>query len=348
VRRQFPALQGLAILTVVLNHGIALSVSAAQQSGYPMPEGWEWVLLTGLKTLGLVAVPAFLFFSGTFVVYALQDRPLAPAYRMVVLGLRYIIVPYVIWSAAFYLILYVLQVEQNSILGYVKNLAVGYPYYFVPLLVFFYLLAPLLVRAAGRHPWVVVTACAAYQVFSLAVLRPDLVGFALPEAAYWLTLPVLRYSIAIYGLFFPVGVVCALHPERISSFLYRVRWPLAALAVAAYGLAVAHSLELIFLPHASFALPAFVLGLALLVRRESLPMGPELEWMGRRALGLYLTSLISPTLALAAVQAGAPILFQHLLVLASIVMFFTIAVLWLLAAAVDRLPVPAARRYVFG
>jgi len=347
LKRQFPALRGLAILLVVLNHAIVLSLGAANQYGHPSPTGWERALLIGLKSLGLVAVPAFLFFSGAFVVYALQGRPLVPAYRTVVLGLRHILVPYVIWSAVFYLVVFLLQGEQYTILEYAKNLAVGYPYHFVPLLVFFYLIAPVLVRAAVRHPWPVMLVSAAYQLFSLAVLRPDL-GFALPEAAYRLTLPVLRYSIAIYGLFFPAGVVCALHSERITPFLQRFRWPLAVLAVAAYGLAVGNELGLLRLPHAAFAFPGFVMALFLLIRREALPMGSELEWMGRRALVLYLTSLITPSLALAAVGAGAPILFQQMMVLVSMVIVFTIAVLWLLVSAIERLPVPAARRYVLG
>lgn len=348
MKRQFPALTGLAIFLVVLNHGIVLSLGAANQYGHATPEGWERVLLVGLKSLGLVAIPAFLFFSGAFVVYALQGRLLAPAYRTVVLSLRHIVVPYVLWSGVFYLVVFLLKGERYAILEYAKNLAVGYPYHFVPLLVFFYLLAPLLVRAAGRHPWLVLMVCAAYQLFTLAVLRPDLLGFAMPEVAYRLTLPVLRYSIAIYGLFFPAGVVCALHAERITPFLQRARWALAALAVAAYGFVLGTELRLLHLPHAALAFPAFVLGLFLLVRRETLPLGPELEWMGRRALGLYLTSLITISLALAAVQAGAPILFQQMLVLISIVIVFTIAVLWLLVVAVDRLPLPAVRRYVLG
>jgi hypothetical protein len=90
------------------------------------------------------------------------------------------------------------------------------------------------------------------------------------------------------------------------------------------------------------------MGLLLVVRRETLPMKTELEWMGRWAFGLYLTGHISPSLVLAAVQAGAPILFQQMLVLVSIVTVFTIAVLWLLVVGVERLLVPAARRYVLG
>ena len=77
-------------------------------------------------------------------------------------------------------------------------------------------------------------------------------------------------------------------------------------------------------------------------------MVTELEWIGRRALGLYLTNLILISLALAAVRVVAPILFQQMVVLVSIVIVFTISVLGLLFTAVERLPVPGARRYVFG
>ena len=348
MKRQFPALRGLAILLVVFNHAVTLSLNAASQYGYPTPVGWERVLLIGLRTFGLLAVPAFLFFSGAFVVYALQGRPLAAGYRTVALALRHIVVPYLLWSAVFYLIVFLLRGERYTLLEYSKLLVVGYPYNFVPLLAFFYLISPLLVRAAGRYPWPVVLVSAAYQLFTAAVLSPVPLGVALPEAAYRLTLPVLRYSIAILGVFFPAGVVCALHSDRISPFLHRFRWALAPLAVAAFGLAFGDQLGVFRLPLAILACNAFVMGLFLLVRRETLPMVTELEWVGRRALGLYLTNLILISLALAAVRAVAPILFQQMLVLVSIVIVFTISVLGLLFTAVERLPVPGARRYVFG
>ena len=348
MKRQFPALRGLAILMVLVNHAVTLSMDAASEYGYPVPPGWERWLLIGLRTVGLLAVPAFLFFSGAFVVYALQGRPLAAGYRTVGLALRHIVIPYVLWSVVFYSVVFLLQGERHTLLEYGKLLAVGYPYNFVPLPAFFYLIAPLLVRAAGRYPWPVVILAAGYQLFTAVALSPDLMGITLPETAYLLTLPVLRYSIAIWGVFFPAGVVCALHSERITPFLQRFRWAAVALAGAAFGLAFSDQLGVIHQPLAIQAFNGLVIGLFLLVRRETIPMVTELEWMGRRALGLYLTNLITISLALAVVQAAAPILLQQMLLLVATVTAFTIAVQGLMVTAVERLPVPAARRYVFG
>jgi hypothetical protein len=88
-------------------------------------------------------------------------------------------------------------------------------------------------------------------------------------------------------------------------------------------------------------------GLFLVIRREGLPMGTELEWMGRRALVISDQPDL-PTLALAAVGASAPVLFHQMLMLVFIVTAFTILALRFLVMAVERVPLPAARRYVLG
>jgi fucose 4-O-acetylase-like acetyltransferase len=159
----------------------------------------------------------------------------------VVLGLRHILVPYVIWSAVFYLVVYLLQGEQYTVFEYAKNLAVGYPYHFVPLLVFFYLIAPLIVRGSpslARRAGVrclsavlIGSAQAGSCRFAGCRLSADVAGIAVQHCHLWAVL----------------SSGCGLRPtlERITALLERVRWPLAALAAAAYGLAVASELGLV-------------------------------------------------------------------------------------------------------
>ena len=75
MNRQFPALSGLAMLLIVLNHTIEMGTSVPVQVGYPPVEGAMRTVLSLLQGLGVFAVPTFLFISGTFVAYAARGEP---------------------------------------------------------------------------------------------------------------------------------------------------------------------------------------------------------------------------------------------------------------------------------
>lgn len=346
--RQFPALRGLAILLVVLNHSIVLSVLASTTNGHTPPAGWERFLLEAMRGLGLIAVPTFLFISGGFVVYALRDKDLRLGYRTVALSLRHIVVPYLIWSAIFYVLVYALNGETHPPIEYLKLLVVGYPYNFVPLIIFFYIAAPLLVRLTHRWPWVVILGIGLYQLFTAIVLQPGLLGFAFPGWARYLTIPGLRLSVALWGIYFPLGVAFGLHARQWALSVGKVWWLLAIAAVVLYSLAVLHETSFTRAPFAGLLLPVFVVLMLPLLRREAIPFVEALEVEGKRAYGLYLTNLVFLNVALVGVQAGLPWLVDQLLVLVPLLVLFTILAMRLLVAGLARLPVPTAQRYVLG
>ncbi len=346
--RQFPALRGIAILLVILNHAIALSVTAAQARGLPAPASSTWAVLQALRTLGLIAVPIFLFLSGSYLTYAVRGKTLAVSYRTIVLSLRHILVPYLLWSVAFYALVYLLRSETYSLAGYIKNLLVGYPFEYVPLAVFCYLVAPFMIRIAEKHPGLLIAVVAAYQLFVACVIKPGLLGFALPQAARWLTIPGLRATIALWAVYFPLGVVFSLHSASLTPALRRVGWLLVTGAAVCYGTAVLGSLGPFDPAVPSLLAPVFGVLLLPLIRREMIPAVGPLESVGRRAYGLYLTNLIFLSLALLAIEAGIPWLLGQLLVLVPILFVLTTLVLQAVMGAADRTPVPAFRRYVFG
>jgi peptidoglycan/LPS O-acetylase OafA/YrhL len=348
MNRQFPALRGLAILLVVLNHSITLGLLALRQWGYTPAPLLERYLLVGLKQLGLIAVPTFLFLSGTFAAYAVQGKAWRPAYRTIFASLKHVVWPYLIWSAVYYVMIYFVAGERYSALGYIKQLLVGYPFNFVPLLVVFYLLAPALVRVALRYPGLTLLAVLAYQLFLVNVLKPGALGFALPAWAWYLTPPAVRVTLAIWAIFFPLGLVYSLHGRRVLPVLQRA-WP--ALAVAALGLFILAFLEewsVLSAPLAGVLCPVAVVLLFPLFRRDFFPLARQLELLGKRAYGLYLTNLIVLNLALALVHAALPWLFGQLLVLTALLFVATLVLPQALIALAERLPNPRAHRYVFG
>jgi hypothetical protein len=348
MNRQFPALRGLAILLVVLNHSITLALLALRKYGYSPAPALERQILVALKQFGLIAVPAFLFLSGCFIVYAVQGKPWRAAYKVVLNGLKHVIWPYVIWSFVFYVMVFFLEGERYSPLGYLKNLAVGYPFDFVPLLVFFYFLAPILVRAGRGHPWMLLVGIGAYQLFVANVLKPGALGFAFPQWAWYLTLPALRVSLALWGIFFPLGVVYMLHGRSLTPWLHKL-WPLLALAaVVLFVLAVGQELSRLSAPLADLLCPVAAILLFPVIQRKGIPWADWLEQLGKKAYALYLMNLIVLNLALAGLHALAPWAFAQLTLLALGLFVITLSLPRLVIAAVDRLPNPSAHRYVFG
>ncbi|HET7010130.1 MAG TPA: acyltransferase [Anaerolineales bacterium] len=346
--RQFPALRGAAILLVVLNHAIVLSLDSVRTGGFATPPSFERLILVALKSLGPIAVPVFLFLSGGFLAYALRDKPIGPAYRAVALGLRHILVPYVLWSLVFYALIFVLNRDVYTPVEYAKYLLVGYPFNFVPILIAFYAISPILVRWIGARPWPTLLAIGAYQIFSIAALQPDMLGVTFPAWTTYLTIPGLRLTVAIWAIFFPLGMAFGLHAEGFRQAVERWRWPLLAGTLALYLLVVADEAGALVAPQAVLALPLLAVLLVPVVRREAIPFVRSFEYIGRRAFGLYLTNLIFLNLVLVAVQAFVPGLLQAVLVLVPLGLALTVGALVAMAAALERWPGPAAQRYVFG
>ncbi|MGA9533450.1 MAG: acyltransferase family protein, partial [Anaerolineales bacterium] len=287
--RQFPALRGLAILLVVVNHSITLTLQAIRQSSLaPLPR-WQTSLLVAVKNLGLVAVPIFLFLSGAYVVYATRGKALGAAYRNVILGLRYVLTAYLLWSIVFYGLVYLLDGETYSVIGYVRNLIVGYPFNFVPILIFFYLLSPLLVRSADRWPLSFLAVVFIYQLFSANVMAPGILGFEFPGWTRWLTIPGLRLSLAIWAIFFPLGVVHGLRTDEFTDFVRRSLPALLVLTMLGYVGSVLHDLSLSTVAIAELLFPVLAIFFAPAVGRDRIPAAAWLENLGRMAYGLYLT-----------------------------------------------------------
>lgn len=346
--RHFPALRGLAILLVIVNHAITLTLGAVRDYDFPPVAGWERTFLLSLRESGVIAVPIFLFLSGYFAVYAMRGRGFAGSLRSVRTSLKHILIPYVLWSLVFYGVLYLLLGQVYSPIEYLKFLLTGYPFNFVPLLVAFYLISPLLVPAAGRAPGWTLTIIGAYQLFLLVVLAPEWLGFPVPAWTQWLIPPGLSLTIAIWGIFFPMGVVLSLHERRVVPWLKRL-WP--ALAIGAFTLFLASTLDSLGrlrAPMAEVFMPVAAIPLLPLLRRDRIPLAVRLEQLGRNAYALYLTNLVLITLVLSAARSAAPGLFTRPTLLTVIAGFVAIAVPSLLAAALERSPRREVRVYLFG
>ncbi len=348
MNRQFGALQGLAIFLVVLNHSITMGLEI-YKLGYPPPaqEGWLYYILLTLRDLGPCAVPTFLFISGWFFAYSARGKDPKLYWKVVWTGLRHLLWPYLFWSVMFYLI----RLERNEVytpLGYLKNLVVGYPFHFVPLIAFYYVLSPLLVRLAKRFGFVLVVVIGLYQLILINVVYPGTLGFTFPGWVNFLAPPVLRLTLAEWAIFFPLGLVYSINSGSMLPWLQRFRWVNLAVTTALFVLSLLDALSVLRFPLAGFIYPLTFTLFVPTVRRDSIPMVRELEKIGRSAYGLYLTNLLVIEVVLLGIHFLVPWVFSYQALLQPILFITGLVGPLLLIKSVMYLPTRPAYRYVFG
>jgi peptidoglycan/LPS O-acetylase OafA/YrhL len=348
VNRQFGALSGLAIILIVLNHSIHMGTVIPQQLGYPPVTGVSGFLLVALQQLGPFGVPIFLFISGCFVVYVAQNGTLWQSYKVTLARLRNVLVPYVVWSIVFYILIYEQLGQSYTFFGYVKNLLVGYPFNFVPLLVFYYLLSPLLVRLGKHYGAVMIAAIGLYQLILINLVHPGMLGFGFPDWMQVFVPRVVSTTLADWAIYLPLGIVYSLHSKSILPWLRKVRWVLVGATAVLLVLDILYEASILNAPLAGSLAPIPLIGLIPLIKRESIPMLEPLEWVGRMSYGLYLTNLIVADAIIWLLQYVWPSLLSFQVLLEPLLFVATLGIPLVLMRSLSRLPMRGAYHYVFG
>lgn len=299
MNRQYGALSGVAIFLIVLNHAIHFGLQVAPVQGAAFHG------LVVLQALGAFAVPAFLFVSGAFLAYAARELSAA----FVRSSLERILWPYVIWSLIFYAVVAIAAGERYSAAGYVKNLLVGYPYHFVPLLVFWYLATPALVRVGRTHGTLLIVTIAAWQAWLMVLHYPEMFGVQgrLPAWTRSTTPPVIFTSMADWGVYFPLGLVMSLHTAALKPRLERWRWAMVAATALLFGLGLANAFRLVNAPWARLVAPVPLMFVLPVIDRAWIPRFASFEWLGRRSYGIYLSHFVVINLMAIALGPWVPL-----------------------------------------
>jgi peptidoglycan/LPS O-acetylase OafA/YrhL len=349
MNRQFGALSGLAILLIVLNHSIEWALHAPEQYGYLPIVGWQYYLLTALKELGVFAVPTFLFISGSFVAYAAQGEPPKLSRKFMFSSLRHIIIPYVIWSTVFYVFIFFILDERTTLIGYIKNLLVGYPYHFVPLLVFYYVISPLMVRIGkSKISFLMLALIGLYQLALIDILHPGILGFIFPNSASFLAVKVLRTTLAEWAIYFPLGLVYGLQARKWTSILHKYKWVFIGLTLLLFGIGLLDAFSIIRFPLAFLLCPFTLVLLLPIIKRDAIPWVRFFERLGRRTYGIYLTHLLILNLLLYGLAYWLPGLFQFAILTSFLFFIVGFGIPLFVMEYVAKSPVKQVYRYMFG
>jgi peptidoglycan/LPS O-acetylase OafA/YrhL len=347
MNRQYGALSGLAMVLIVLNHAVQFGVEYSVQAGYA-PGQIERYVLTFLQAFGVLAVPIFLFISGSFITYAARGSQSTLSVRFIWNSVRHVLWPYVIWSLIFYVLIFFTRDMRFGPLGYVKNLLVGYPYHFIPLLVLYYIAAPFLVLLSKRFAWLLLVGIGLYQIFLILVRDGGQLGFALPAWTQWLTPPVVFNTMADWAIYFPMGLVFALKAKEIRPFLQKWRWLFTGLVVVSFVVGLLSYFGWLNAAWARYLTPFFFMFLMPVINRNSIPQVRHWERVGKKSYGVYLTHFIVLELILFAIAALVPAFFNLTIVLYPLLLGLGLMIpLWVMEWA-QKGPTRKVYKYIFG
>lgn len=228
MRRTIPILRGLAILGVIINHANwqVLSQFAPGQAG-----GYPYIMLDQIVKF---AIPAFMFISGYFVSYATSGGRRDLSWSFVRTRLDNLLWPWLIWSAVM-LTGRFLQGNPISVGAFFYIMFVQF--YFVPLLIFYYLLAPYIAGLARQSTPRLLLTAVSVQLLAVVLFYLRVYWSGFPSSLNsWVDLGPLQYL--RFAAFFPIGLIAGMHSTQLKAFLDRYRNPLWALAAVCFSLSV--------------------------------------------------------------------------------------------------------------
>jgi len=350
MRRAIPYLRGLAILGVVFNHAnwhVLSRFTAGQAQGYPF---------VVFDQLGKFAIPAFMFITGHFIAYTTSGGKHDLRWQVIWARFENLLWPWLIWSA----ILVVGQSFQGrsiSLAEFLRNLIVQY--YFIPLLIFYYLLAPWVARCARRNAGLLLAGAAVVQLLAVALFYARVYHPHFPGVLKsWVDLGPLEYL--RFAFYFPFGIVCGMFSARVKESLARFKPILPWLTLCLCVFSVVESVMVYHMGGDVWPiggdqtrLSAALFSTALIccfVALDKLPMpfSRTINELGTHSYGLYLCHY--PILGIIAkvIQHATPWVASQEWLLLPLLFGLTVALSMLLMAGMSRLPTKRFYRYLFG
>ena len=359
MRKQIPILRGLAILAVVMSHCAAWGhhvmfywahrYRQVESPNFDQFGSFSYYVLLAINGLPMFAVPAFLFISGYYIAYAIGGRPITAGSRVVWARIKVLLWPYLIWSFAIFLGDF-LQGQTYPIPEYARRLIRGHAvgaYFFIPVLIQFYILSPLIVRYAESKPRLLLLVSAIVQGAMYYLCGSRFGRFFRPLDA------------ASLALYFPLGTVCFLHHRRASEWLARFKSSMLLATVVLSALMVfeksvrLESLMLAGVERQSDELSPYFYSLTFIlffVAADSsrLPFARTLRWLGTRSYGIYLLHFSVLVLVARVTAKYAPRLLAHQILFQPLLLLTGLGLPLLFMACVARSPIRELYRYLFG
>lgn len=295
-------LNGFAAIAIPMHHAAAYGLLAMFQwtdryrpvevPNYDLLGSPPYFAMIALRLVLGYAIPSFLFVSGFFVAFMARGTQTRLNLTMVLPRIKVLLVPFFLWSVFRFILIKSYPNDVNEFLD---------PYHFIPLLIQFYLLSPLLMPLAKKRWKLFLFSAALLQIIMVAIRYSDNLGVVFPGQEQILNMTP-RWLFINQPFWFPFGVVVGLRLELIAQQLEKYRgFFLLALAIFAISTMVEYQvvdhlngdrwLGPVFggISRQLYSL-AFILTVISSGER-SVPYSKEISQISAKSLGIYMMNI---------------------------------------------------------
>jgi hypothetical protein len=356
--RRLLLLNGLATLGVAIHHAAAYGFLAmfnwtnayrdVTVPNYDLMGSMPYYVLIITRQLDSFAIPAFLFVSGFFVAFA-AGRSGKMKWNAVKSRVVKFLGPFVLWTAVFFLMQRLIPRDLNTLLR---------TYYYIPLVIQYYLLAPYLGPWAKKHWKSVLVITAVIQIAVMSLGYFNVFRFTFPGMQLLIQLtPTWFFPSRIF--YFTLGLVAGFHRKLFAEWFERRRYILlGALILFAIGSFVEYEIvdnaigerwlgpNFIGIFRTLYATTFALVFLAF--DKVKLPFEKELNKLGTMSLGVYLVNTPAIYIASSLMYHLIPWILgiQSLYIPILIIAGITLPVV--LMNLLSKSPVKSYYQYVFG
>jgi len=372
VLRREMSLRGIATVAVLANHAAGTSLmamvwwahrySSLSSPSYVRVGSPAYWTLTIIESACVFAVPAFLVASGAFCAYSYRSSQQSRSVRLICRSLPAVVLPFLIWSSIALLRDAVLGTPHTFSEGLVRILTgqADPAYFFVPVIIQFYLLGPLI----SKHVQTIGSRGALIWTFAAMVVctlvRRGVIGHSSWFAA---TIPVVLDRLFIRWIFYYVlGYVLAVNSDAIPS-LVRHRVGILAAMLLLYGLSLAEAASCCRSPadwavahdasKVSSTAYSVVMVLALVAWQPALGrrlrrVAGWLERLGMCSYGIFLVQPLLFALGSSASYRWWPTLLGYPIALCLVLFAWVACTYWMLHLLVTRTALRTVTPYLLG
>ena len=357
--RRLLTLNGLAVLGVAINHATGYGFRAmfdmlrrsAIQTGPDLSRAGSLAFYSTVffQQLIFYTLPAFLFVSGFYLAFTAGKKP-GISWDGVLPRIKTLLIPFLLWSLFFFVVL--VQRLPSSLDDLFRQ------YYYIPILIELYLISPLLIPLAKKHPVLLLSLSTIGELgrFSLEYLQA--LGINSP-AIELLRAVTPQWMIPNLLFWFTLGIVAGVHRQKFVELLGRAKWFLLGAAVLLLPLTLIEYVAITRVSGSAWLGPYFggysryLFSLAFLLSflafdKARIPFNDQLSYLGSKSLGIYLAH--EPVMYVTAVvifkflpwMLNNQLLYQGTLIVVAIGVPVAIMHLW------SRTPARRVYRYVFG
>lgn len=251
-------------------------------------------LVRAIEQVVVFSIPAFIFVSGYFAAFLAGRQANNISYKQTISRIKGLLIPYLLWSVLF-MSMGVVEGKSFGPDRIATNILLGTTtpaYYYVPLIIQLYLIAPVLIALARRNWKALILLTALLQILVHLPASLSLWGIqnewinAIPQIPKWLFVSRLFW--------FSAGIVAGLHLARIRPVLQKMN-PLFGYSVIFFLVAGFIEWEVFKGPIQTretiidwFYEISVLLFFLSLLESKKLPLIKAFNFLGSKSYGVYL------------------------------------------------------------